>query len=263
MKSILSPFVKTLAILVLLAGTLNSYAKDAPRFFYQLKVYHYKTAEQYAALNTYLEKAYLPAMHRNGFKQVGVFSTTEKDTADKRVYVFIPFKSWDKVNTVDDLLAKDKTYQTDAKAYTDALYNNAPYTRLEVLLLQAFTGMPQTAVPTLSAPKSQRIYELRSYESPTEAYHVNKVAMFNVGDEISIFNRLGFNAVFYSSVIAGGRMPNLMYLTVYANADEHKKHWDAFRDDAQWKVLSAKPEYKNNVSHIDSIFLQAAEYSDF
>jgi hypothetical protein len=263
MKFSVKPFAALLASVILITCSLSGYGKDAPRSFYQLKVYHYKTTEQYNALNTYLQKAYLPAMHRNGFKTVGVFSTTEKDTADKRIYVFVPLSSLDKLPIIDVLLAKDKAYAADAKAYTNALYNTPPYTRMEVIVLQAFTGMPQSAVPVLPAPKSERIYELRSYESPTEAYHINKVAMFNVGDEISIFNRLGFNAVFYSSVIAGDRMPNLMYLTVYANNDEHQKHWNAFRDDPKWKELSAKPEYKNNVSHIDSIFLQAAEYSDF
>lgn len=263
MKRSVKHFAALFASVILITCTLTGFGKDAPRSYYQLKVYHYKTAEQYNMLNTYLQKAYVPALHRNGFKSVGVFSTTEKDTADKRVYVFIPINSLDKLPAIDAALAKDKTYLTDAKTYTEALYNNPPYTRIEITILQAFTGMPQPAVPTLTAPKSERIYELRSYESATEAYHINKVAMFNVGDEISIFNRLGFNAVFYSSVIAGDRMPNLMYLTVYANNDEHDKHWNAFRDDPKWKELSAKAEYKNNVSHIDSIFLRSAEYSDF
>ena len=87
--------------------------------------------------------------------------------------------------------------------------------------------------------------------------------MFNIGDEIGLFKRLGFNAVFYSEVIAGPRMPNLMYMTTFNNKADRDKHWDAFSNDAQWKSLTAKEEYKNNVSHADIIFLHPAEYSDF
>ena len=57
-------------------------------------------------------------------------------------------------------------------------------------------------------------------------------------------------------------MPNLMYLTTFANKADRDQHWDAFGKDAYWKVLSAKSEYKNNVSKNVSLFLYPAEYSD-
>jgi thioesterase domain-containing protein len=87
--------------------------------------------------------------------------------------------------------------------------------------------------------------------------------MFNVGDEINLFKRLGFNAVFYGEVIAGSHMPNLMYMTTFNNKEDRDKHWDAFGKDAYWKELVAKPEYQHNVSHADIIFLRPVEYSDF
>ncbi|MEI9809692.1 MAG: hypothetical protein WDO16_18540 [Bacteroidota bacterium] len=51
------------------------------------------------------------------------------------------------------------------------------------------------------------MYELRSYESATEKIFKNKVQMFNEGDEIGLFKKLGFNAVFYSEVIAAAKCP--------------------------------------------------------
>ncbi|HEX8022497.1 NIPSNAP family protein, partial [Mucilaginibacter sp.] len=138
-----------------------------------------------------------------------------------------------------------------------------PYSRIETIVLQAFPGMTSTAIPNLTAAKADRVYELRSYESATEKYNVNKVRMFNTGDEIGLFKRLGFNAVFYSEVIAGSHMPNLMYMTTFNNKADRDKHWDAFGNDAQWKALTANEEYKNNVSHADIIFLHPTEYSDF
>jgi len=87
--------------------------------------------------------------------------------------------------------------------------------------------------------------------------------MFNEGGEIDIFSKLDFNAVFYSEVIAGSQMPNLMYMTTFENKADRDAHWDAFRDDANWKELSARPEYKNNVSRSVITFLRPADYSDF
>jgi hypothetical protein len=123
--------------------------------------------------------------------------------------------------------------------------------------------MPGTAVPKLTSPKAERVYELRSYEGPTEKYYRNKVKMFNDGDEVGLFNRLGFNAVFYAKVLAGSRMPNLMYMTTFNNMQDRDKHWEAFSADPQWKILSSMPKYQNNVSKADIIFLRPTDYSDF
>ena len=86
--------------------------------------------------------------------------------------------------------------------------------------------------------------------------------MFNEGGEIALFKRLGFNAIFYSEVIAGSKMPNLMYMTSFENMADRDAHWKSFSNDAEWKKISSMPEYQHNVSHIDITFLRPAEYSD-
>lgn len=134
---------------------------------------------------------------------------------------------------------------------------------MENILLQAFPGMPRLEAPaSLKGPASEHVYELRSYEGPTEKYFTNKVQMFNKGDEIGLFKRLGFNAVFYASVLAGAHMPNLMYMTSFDDMAAREAHWKTFGADPYWKELSAKPEYQNNVSHIDIVFMHPAPYSD-
>ncbi|MFC0513581.1 NIPSNAP family protein [Mucilaginibacter angelicae] len=231
--------------------------------YYQLKIYHYKNAAQETRIEQYLQQAYVPAIHRAGIKNVGVFKPVTQQDTDRKIYVFTPFSSLDKLAGIEQRLQADTKYQADGKDYIDADYKNSPYSRIETIVLQAFPGMPSTAIPDLTAAKADRVYELRSYESATEKYNINKVRMFNTGDEIGLFKRLGFNAVFYSEVIAGSHMPNLMYMTTFNNKADRDKHWDAFGNDAQWKALTANEEYKNNVSHADIIFLHPAEYSDF
>ncbi|MGN8070458.1 NIPSNAP family protein [Mucilaginibacter sp. 22184] len=250
-------------ILFFMLGLSASSAMAAKRSYYQLKIYHYKTAAQEGRIERYLEQAYVPALHRAGIKNVGVFKPVKQDTADMRIYVFIPFATFDKLVNMGKKLQGDTEYLTNGDDYINADYKDAPYTRIETIVLQAFPGMPSPAVPNLTGAKADRVYELRSYESATEKYNFNKVRMFNVGDEVGLFKRLGFNAVFYSEVIAGSRMPNLMYMTTFNNKADRDKHWEAFNNDAYWKSLVAKPEYQNNVSHADIIFLYPAAYSDF
>jgi hypothetical protein len=248
---------------MIVMSALNAGANAPARDYYQLKIYHYRSQAQETRLEQYLQQAYVPAVHRAGIKYVGVFKPVTQQENDRKIYVFTPFSSLDKLAGIEQQLQIDAKYLVDGKDYVDADYKNAPYDRLESIILQAFPGMPSTAVPKLTTAKADRVYELRSYESATEKYNVNKVHMFNSGNEIGLFKRLNFNAVFYSEVISGSRMPNLMYMTTFNDKADRDKHWDAFGKDEQWKTLTSNPEYSNNVSHVDMIFLHPTEYSDF
>jgi len=147
--------------------------------------------------------------------------------------------------------------------YLNASYDMPPYQRIESVLLRAFEEMPVMQAPDLDGPRSERIYELRSYESPTEAYYRNKVDMFNAGGEVKLFDRLEFNAVFYGEVISGPRMPNLMYMTTFTDQTSRDAHWKAFGESPEWNEMKAMPKYQNNVSHADITFLYPTEYSDY
>jgi hypothetical protein len=248
--------------LALIAIATSAYSKKDARYYYQIKVYHLKTAEQETKLDTYLQNAYLPALHRAGIPSAGVFKPIEKDT-EQVVYVFVPFSTWKQYEELDGKLDKDAQYQADGKEYIDAAYTNIPYRRIETILLKAFELAPVPTAPQLTAAKADRVYEMRSYEGPTEKLHKNKVQMFNKGDEVGLFKRLGFNAVFYSEVIAGSTMPNLMYMTTFNSKADRDEHWKAFGDDAYWKVLVAKPEYQHNVSKAVITLLRPTDYSDY
>ncbi|MEP7145086.1 MAG: NIPSNAP family protein [Ferruginibacter sp.] len=232
--------------------------------FYQVTVYHFSGAEQQKLIEQYLQDAYLPALHRQQIKNVGVFTAIANDTVtDKRLYLIMPLKSLQEAAELPGLLAKDKEYQATGKAYLDAAFKTPPYSRLENILLQAFPLAPFLILPKLTGPRTERVYELRSYEGYTEKIFQNKVQMFNEGGEIDLFKRLNFNAVFYASVIAGSRMPNLMYMTSFENMADRDAHWKDFGAAPDWKKISSMPEYQNNVSHIDDIFLRATAYSDY
>jgi hypothetical protein len=234
--------------------------------FYQIKIYHLKTAEQSNRVEQYLKDAYLPAMHRAGISSVGVFKpiVTEADkvTDEMLIYVLIPFASRDDFFKLDEKLNKDQRYLQDGAGYLDAKYNDPPYERIETILMKPFEKGPRFSLPKLSSPKKDRVYELRSYEGATEKTSANKIDMFNSGDEFGLFKRLGFNAVFYGIVVAGSSMPNLMYMTTFENRADRDKHWDTFGKDEYWKKLSSLPKYQKNVSKGRTWFLYPTDYSD-
>ncbi|MDP4264266.1 MAG: NIPSNAP family protein [Bacteroidota bacterium] len=265
MKKRISLFFRGILSVLVLASLLSwSQAGKPTREYYQLTVYHFSNEGQEKIIDDYLQNALLPALHRMSIKQVGVFKALANDTsASKLLYVLIPVKSLEQVTTLREKLDDDKDFQQAGAAYINATYTEPPYTRIETILLRAFPLAPQMQAPDLKAAKKDRVYELRSYESATEKIFRNKVQMFNQGDEIGLFKRLNFNAVFYSEVIAGSKMPNLMYMTSFENMADRDAHWKSFSNDPDWKRLSAMPEYQHNVAHVDITFLHPVDYSDF
>lgn len=258
-------FFRFFLLLLFVPVSIYSFARKAPsREFYQLTVYHFKTPAQEQVIDGYLQNALLPALHKLNFSNVGVFKAWANDTvADKMFYVFITIKSLDQLAKLPAKLNADAAYQTAGAAYINAVYKEPAYVRIENILLHAFPLAPKMQLPQLQAANKDRVYELRSYESASEKIFANKVQMFNQGGEIDFFKRLNFNAVFYSEVIAGSKMPNLMYMTTFNSMADRDAHWKLFVDDPFWKTLSAKPEYQNNVSRNDITFLQPTSYSDF
>jgi hypothetical protein len=265
MKKKLSGILLTLFFLTGLLFLVSwSAGNKGSKTYYQLTVYHYTTNEQEKMLDDYLQQAYMPALHRMKIMQVGVFKAIANDTAAvKKMYVLISVKSFDLLAKLPEKIAADKGYQAKGATYINAVYTAPPYARTETIFLQAFSMAPVLQLPVLTADKKERIYELRSYESATEKIFKNKVHMFNEGDEVGLFKRLNFNAIFYGEVISGNKMPNLMYMTSFENMADREAHWKKFVNDTTWKRLSSMPEYQKNVSHIDILFLRPASYSDY
>ncbi|MFV8373150.1 NIPSNAP family protein [Flavobacterium sp. LB2P74] len=265
-----------LLFLVVITLTITSFKKTTPyyttteksampsRQFYQIKTYIFKTEQQVETTEKYLKEAFLPGLKKLGIKNIGVFKPRPNATDTiKKVMLVIPFSSMTQFLGLEEKLAKDKTYVNAGADYLNASYKQAPYLRIESIVLKAFSDHPILSTPVLNTPRENRVYELRSYESATEAIYKNKVDMFNAGGEIKLFDRLAFNPVFYGEVISGAKMPNLMYMTTFADQESRDSHWKTFVDSPEWKGLIAMEKYKNNISHIDITFLYPTDYSDY
>ena len=254
--------LKALLLLFFIAISCKSFGAPKQQY-YEIRIYHVYGGQE-GKVDAFLKDAYLPALHRAGISKVGVFKPVETDTeSGKLIFLFVPYKTSEEYILLPEVLGKDKVYQEAGKSFLDAPYNDPPYIRHESILLKAFLNMPEPFFPEYTNPVSERVYELRSYESATEAKAIKKIEMFNQGGEIDIFTSLKFNAVFYGEVLAGSTKPNLMYMTTFTDMKSREEHWKAFGSTSEWKRLSALEEYKNTVSSITRYLLRPTGYSDF
>jgi hypothetical protein len=114
----------------------------------------------------------------------------------------------------------------------------------------------------MTAKKEKRIFQLRTYESPSNRDHVRKVEMFNSG-EYDIFRAAGAKQVFYGDTLVGARLPNLTYMLSFTDMAELNADWDAFRNAPAWKKLSGSERYafESIVGNVSNLVLNPAAYS--
>jgi hypothetical protein len=243
---------------------ISTFAKEPARDYYLIQVYHCTTSKQIENIDAFLKNTFLPYLHQNGIEKVGVFAPLDNDTAtDKRIYVWIPFKNIQKLDELDQKIEALDPMGTAAIIHLENTDGSLPYTRIEKIITRAFKFQPQYVTKSTLTKSSSRVYEYRSYESPTEAMHLKKVHMFNEGGEVTLFESLNFNAIFYSKVIAGSSMPNLIYMTSFNNMEDRNAHWKSFGEAPLWKKISAAPEYLNTVNRNETVLMSARDYADF
>jgi hypothetical protein len=254
-------FINSIAVvLILMLFSYNGLAID--RDYYQIKIYWIENESQEKSLDQYFESALLPALHRAGIEKVGVFKPIEGKNEDKKfVMVCIPVKSLDDLEKLPETLKKDGTYLDKGQGYIEAAHDNPSFTRIESILLRAFSSFPQMGEPVKEGERKDRVYELRSYEAATELLYERKVEMFNQG-ESELFVQLGFNPLFFAEVLSSAHMPHLMYMITFSDEKSQEEHWNAFRDHPDWLAMKDLEKYQNTVSSITRYLLYPTAYSD-
>ena len=244
--------------------TIAKPVNNNPREYYIIQVYHCNSQKQINHIDAFLKDISLPHLHKMGIVKVGVFEPVDNDTAaDKRLMVWIPIKSINEIDQLDNVIDQLDPMGNNSILGLKNADSSLPYTRIETTIAKAFKNQAQFSTKSDLVKSSARIYEFRSYEGPSEDMFLKKVHMFNEGKEIELFNKLNFNAIFYAKVIAGNRMPNLVYMTSFNNMDDRNAHWTAFSADPTWKIISNLPQYLKTVSKADIILMTAKDYADF
>jgi NIPSNAP len=239
----------------------RSVAATTPSFYLWIH-YVLRNGPMPKRMTDYLRDALVPAANRLGITPVGVFDALIGEHAPA-TSVLLPHTSPDVLLTLENRLADDQDYARAADAYLKSSATDPAYVRKESALLQAFPTMPRIEVPAATASKGPRLFELRMYESASEAAHRAKVKMFEELGEIEIFRKVGLTPVFFSRSIVGGRQPNLQYMLVHENLAAREKNWDNFRNSPDWKRVSATPGYADAeiVSNITTTLIRPTAYS--
>jgi hypothetical protein len=225
---------------------------------YELRRYVIETQEQKAGFDKFASEAAIPALNRLGVTPVGVFYP---DEGPSPIYVLLPHPSLASFATLTDRLSEDPEFLEKGADFLNAPAASPAYTSMEIQLMTAFEGMPHLERPT-DAPT--RVFQLRTYESPSEKAGLKKVEMFNTA-EIAIFRNVGLHPVFFGRTLAGAKMPNLTYMLGFKDMDESKANWKKFGADPDWKKLRAMPEYMDKEiirkNGITNLYLRPASYS--
>ncbi|MCX8108780.1 MAG: NIPSNAP family protein [Verrucomicrobiae bacterium] len=235
-------------------------AQNRPdRELYELQLYHLRRGPMQKRFDDFMQQAAIPALNRAGVLRVGVFDVvTGHDNPTK--YVLLPYPS------PDVLAAAYQVMVSDPEVIKSEFFNAAPtdpsYIRVESSLMLAFEGMPRLEVPKQTSEKKPRLFELRIYESHSKKANLKKIEMFNEG-EIAIFRKTGLTPVFFGETLIGNRLPNLTYMLVFSDMQDHDHAWKTFVSDPEWKKLSTTPGYTDPeiVSNISNAFLRPTSYS--
>lgn len=211
-------------------------------------------------LSEYLSKAYIPALKRAGVKCVGVFSNLIAP-GGPFLLTLTSYLGFGELEAAEAKLSKDPELQ---KAQ-EALWKQTPvpYVRLERSLLRAFPSAPDIEIPPAEGRKSNRVFELRVYESNNMETLRRKIKMFESG-EIAIFRKTGLMPVFFAETLFGSNMPNLTYMVAFDDLASREKNWRAFGSSPEWQQLRATPGWSDAeiVSNISNIMLSPLPFSD-
>ncbi len=211
------------------------------RYFYLRNT----TGDMPGRLTNFLKDTDLPASQKAGASAVGYFMS---NLAPRAPFV-LALRSWSSLAAYE--AGRTKVPQIDGEPL--------PFVRMETQLLQAFDGMPEVAVKAAEQP---RVFELRTYESNTDASLRKKIGMFNDG-EIDIFRKTGLDPVFFGEMVAGPNQPCLTYMLAYDSFAAREANWNTFIAHPEWLKLRATPGLSDGeiVSNISSFFLRPLPFS--
>ena len=225
--------------------------------YFLLENYYLRQSTQLARINDFMSQGFLPAaskFHR-GPK---IFLEAQVAAHVPQFVVIVGLESLEELGSVRGRLREDGSFQKALAAWENG--PEPPYEHFSQTLLRATDYCPE--VPAEASKGKSRIYELRTYHSPTWKQLAGLHQRF-AGPEIKIFHRSGIHPILYTETMVGTNMPNLTYLIPWENLAAREKGWDAFQADAEWiKVRKESIEQHGQIASVIQVsLLKASVYS--
>jgi hypothetical protein len=129
--------------------------------------------------------------------------------------------------------------------------------RLKLLTL----GLAAMAMLSTTAQAADRVYELRTYTCFDGRLDALKARFRD--HTIEIFKKHGMTSIGYWVPTDPEKSKNtLIYIIAHPSMEDAKKHWADFRDDPEWKKVSADSEKDGKiVSKVESVYMTPADFS--
>jgi len=230
-------------------GGFESSQTKGQQYFEWIR-YHLPLGNRQKLVADYYKDVAIPALNKAGISNVGVFNV-KHGINNPTLHVIIPHPSLESAVTLNDRLLDDKSFVEAGKSFLSAPMSEMAFVSMEKSILKAFTHLPEIVVPEQKKAGKPRIFQVRTYESPSLTAAKRKIHMFCEGGEIKIFQETGLQPVLFAETIAGNQMPNLVYILAFDDFDDMTKRWDAFRIHPDWKKLSGDSFYAETVSRIN------------
>ena len=226
----------------------------------ELRRYRLRSGALAARFAAYAKDALVPALGRAGIAPLGAWNVAVGPD-QPTLHLLLPHPDADSVVTLAARLEADAEYRKAAAPALALPPTDPPFLSCDSSLLATVATMPGVEKPAGPAAGKDRIFELRTYRSATEAASRRKIEMFEAGGELALFRRVGLNTVFFGRDLVGGGLPCLTYMVVFADEAAREKAWAAFRDHPEWVRMRDDPRFADTVSSIDSALLRPTDYS--
>ncbi|MDF9831491.1 NIPSNAP family protein [Parabacteroides sp. PF5-6] len=249
-------FVKAAGALALLSSA-KAYASPAPVSSQGKEIYEwriYTLNQETDTLDRFYQDTLIPAYNRKQIK-VAAFAPYKPGEKVMRYFLFI-YPDMGTYQQVKQSIRQDQTFCRQAQAFYDQTAVSPIYSNLETYLCEAFDKIPTHRLPD----PTRSLFEIRIYWSPNEEANQRKVGMFN-REEIDLFDKVGIHSVCYGDILAGPRMPALIYLTWYKDEPTRAEAWKKFASHPDWLAMKDRPEYAHTATNNQSIFLTPLAYS--
>jgi hypothetical protein len=226
----------------------------------ELRRYRLRNGALAARFAGYAKDALVPALGRAGRAPVGAW-TVAVGPDQPTVHLLLPHPDADSVVTLDARLDGDVEYRKAAASSLALPPADPPFLHCDSSLHAAVGTMPGVEKPAGAAAGPDRVFELRTYHSASEAASRRKIEMFEAGGELALFRRVGLQTVFFGRDLVGTGLPSLTYMVAFADELAREKAWATFREHPEWVKMRGEPRYADTVSNIDSVLLRPTDYS--
>jgi hypothetical protein len=235
---------------------LAAAATDKRTGFYCFQHFNLKSGSQLPHLHDFMSQFALPALNRlhSGPK---IFLEATLAPQLPHLTAIYGFSSLEELWGVHTKMSQDEEHRKGLAALESGA--DAPFESMDTAVVEAADYSPEVKPEPAEA---SRIFELRVYHSPTWRQLMALHERFR-GPEIKIFHRSGIHPILYGSTLLGPNLPNLVYLTPFADLAAREKAWAAFGADPDWQKVRQESIAKAGeiVSQIQVSLYKATAYS--